>query len=94
MANHPSALKRAKQNEMRRLRNSSMKSRIKTVVKKYQQTVEAGSIEAAGPALRQAASLIDRAGSKGILHARTASRKISRLSKKLHKLSDQAASKA
>jgi small subunit ribosomal protein S20 len=70
-----------------------MKSRIKTVVKKYQATVEAGSIETAGPALRQAASLIDRAGSKGILHARTASRKISRLSKKLQALADPAASK-
>lgn len=91
MANHPSALKRAKQNKVRRLKNASMKSRIKTKVKQYLQTVEASSQETASPALVQAVSLIDRASSKGILHQRTASRKISRLSKKLNKISGQPA---
>lgn len=94
MANHPSALKRAKQNKVRRLRNASMKSRIKTGVKQYLQTLEAPSSESAQPALIQAVSLIDRAGSKGILHQRTASRKISRLSKKLNKLSGQTTAQA
>jgi len=91
LANHPSALKRAKQNKVRRLKNASMKSRIKTKVKQYLQTVEASSQETASPALVQAVSLIDRASSKGILHQRTASRKISRLSKKLNKISGQPA---
>ncbi|OGP51366.1 MAG: 30S ribosomal protein S20 [Deltaproteobacteria bacterium RBG_13_43_22] len=91
MANHPSALKRAKQNKVRRLKNASMKSRIKTKVKQYLQTVGASSQETASPALVQAVSLIDRASSKGILHQRTASRKISRLSKKLNKISGQPA---
>ncbi|MGA3085371.1 MAG: 30S ribosomal protein S20 [Thermodesulfobacteriota bacterium] len=94
MANHPSALKRAKQNKVRRLRNASLKSKIKTKVKKYLQTLEASSQEPAHPALIQAVSLIDRAGSKGILHQRTASRKISRLSKKLNKISGQPAAQA
>ncbi|MBA4392426.1 MAG: 30S ribosomal protein S20 [Desulfobacca sp.] len=94
MANHPSALKRAKQNKIRNGRNASVKSRIKTGVKQYLQTLEASSQESAKPALIQVTSLIDKAGSKGVLHPRTASRKISRLSKKLHKLSGQTAAQA
>ena len=85
MANHPSALKRAKQNKIRRSRNASVKSMIKTGIKQYLQTLEAPSQKSSPAALIQAVSLIDQAGSKGILHRRTASRKISRLSKKLNK---------
>jgi small subunit ribosomal protein S20 len=94
LANHPSALKRAKQNKVRRLRNTSMKSKIKTGVKQFLQTLESSSPESTQPALIQAVSLIDRAGSKGILHRRTVSRKISRLSKKLNKISGQSAVQA
>jgi small subunit ribosomal protein S20 len=92
LANHPSAVKRAKQNKQRRLRNVSLKSRIKTTVKKVQKSLETGALESARPALVQAVSLIDRAGAKGIIHRRTASRKISRLSKKLHRSSAGASS--
>jgi small subunit ribosomal protein S20 len=91
LANHPSALKRAKQNKVRKVKNASVKSRIRTKVKQYLQTLEGSSPEASKPALIQVTSLIDKAGSKGVLHPRTASRKISRLSKKLHKLSGTAA---
>ncbi|MEW6185555.1 MAG: 30S ribosomal protein S20 [Thermodesulfobacteriota bacterium] len=94
MANHPSALKRAKQNKVRRLKNAGMKSQIKTKVKQYLQTLDASSQESAAPALVQAVSLIDRAANKGVLHQRTASRKISRLSKKLNKLSGQTATQS
>jgi small subunit ribosomal protein S20 len=94
LANHPSALKRAKQNKVRQLRNTSVKSRIKTKVKQYLQALEASPQESAAPTLIEAVSLIDRAGSKGILHPRTVSRKISRLSKKLNKISGQSAAPA
>ena len=94
MANHPSALKRAKQNKVRHLRNASVKSRIKTKVKQYLQTLEASPEASTSPALIEAVSLINRASSKGILHPRTASRKISRLSKKLNKISGQPAAQA
>ena len=87
MANHISALKRAKQNKVRRSRNTSTKSKIKTGIKHYLQVLEAPAGASARPALNQAISLIDRAGAKGVLHRRTASRKISRLTKKLNKLS-------
>jgi small subunit ribosomal protein S20 len=72
----------------------SMKSKIKTGVKQFLQTLESPSPESTQPALIQAVSLIDRAGSKGILHRRTVSRKISRLSKKLNKISSQSAVQA
>ena len=94
MANHPSALKRAKQNEVRRLRNASMKSKIKTKVKNYLQVLNTGSQESTSPVMNEAVSLIDRASSKGILHPRTASRKISRLAKKINKLSEKPAPQA
>jgi small subunit ribosomal protein S20 len=71
-----------------------MKSKIKTGVKQFLQTLESASPESTQPALIQAVSLIDRAGSKGILHRRTVSRKISRLSKKLNKISGQSAVQA
>ena len=85
MANHASALKRDKQSRIRRLRNAGAKSRIKTAVKKLEASLDQWPAESARPLLIQAVSLIDRAGSKGVLHARNASRKISRLSKKAHK---------
>ena len=94
MANHPSALKRAKQNKVRHLRNASMKSKIKTKVKQYLEVLNASPEESASPALVEAVSLIDRASSKGILHPRTASRKISRLSKKISKISGKPAVQA
>jgi small subunit ribosomal protein S20 len=94
LANHPSALKRAKQNKIHRLRNAAIKSRIKTGVKQYLQTLEGSSPESAGPVLTKAASLIDQAASKGVLHPRTASRKISRLSKKLNRVPAKAAGQA
>jgi small subunit ribosomal protein S20 len=91
LANHPSALKRVKQSQARRLRNVSTKSLVKTTIKKFYQVLETGTVESARPALIQAMAQIDRAASKGVVHPRTASRKISRLSKKLHRHSAQPA---
>ena len=85
MANHASALKRDRQSRLRRLRNAGAKSRIKTAVKKLEQSLDSGAAESARPLLIQAVSLIDRASSKGVLHPRNASRKISRLAKRAHK---------
>lgn len=81
MANHKSAVKRARQNEIRRLRNKSMKTRTKNVTKSVRQAVNEKSIEAARSELDSAKSVIDRAAKKGVIHKNTAARKISRLSK-------------
>ncbi len=81
MANHKSAVKRARQNEIRRLRNRSVKTRVKSVVKQVRQATAENSAEAANSNLITAQSVIDKAAKKGILHKRTAARKISRLNK-------------
>lgn len=81
MANHKSAVKRARQNEIRRLRNRSVKTRVKSIVKQVRQATAENSAEAANSNLVTAQSVIDKAAKKGILHKRTAARKISRLNK-------------
>ena len=87
MATHKSAIKRAKQSEVRRQRNRAVKTRVKSVVKDVRTAVANKSVEEAQAALRDAIPIIDRAASKGTLHQRTAARKISRLSKQVHALS-------
>jgi small subunit ribosomal protein S20 len=84
LANHASALKRARQNETRKLRNRMVKTRIKNVVKSVRQAVETQSPEAATTTLNQAKSMLAKAAKKGVIHKKNASRKISRLSKLAH----------
>ena len=81
MANHKSALKRARQNEKRRLRNKSTKTRIKNIVKGVRFSASEKSEKAVLSELNTAKSIIDKAAKKGVIHKKTASRKISRLSR-------------
>jgi small subunit ribosomal protein S20 len=82
LANHKSALKRARQNETRRLRNKSSKSTVKNTVKELRTAANGKeNKESAVKRLDTAKSVIDKAAKKGIIHKRTAARKISRLSK-------------
>ena len=81
MANHKSAMKRARQNEIRRMRNKDTKTRVKGVVKAVRQAVAENATEDIGKKLDSAKSIIDVAAKKGMIHKKTASRKISRLTK-------------
>ena len=81
MANHKSALKRARQNELSRLRNKAVKTRVKSIVKDVRFSVEESSNGDVTAKLIAAQTLIDKASKKGVLHKKTAARKISRLSK-------------
>ena len=81
MANHKSALKRARQNELRRLRNKSTKTRIKGVVKEVRTSIGDSADKNTLAKLNVAQSTIDKASKKGVIHKRTAARKISRLMK-------------
>lgn len=81
MANHKSALKRARQNKIRQMRNKTYKTRIKNIVKAVRAAVTENSSETALTDLNTAKSIIDKASKKGIIHKNTAARKISRLSK-------------
>ena len=80
MANHKSAKKRAKQNLVRRQRNRSVKTTLKTLEKKVRAAKAAGD-DAAVELMRQNQSALQKASQKGIIHKKTASRKISRLSR-------------
>ena len=81
MANHKSAIKRARQNEIRRLRNKAVKTRIKSIVKDVRSSAGEASGEEKKVKLNAAQSVIDKASKKGVIHKRTAARKISRLTK-------------
>jgi small subunit ribosomal protein S20 len=87
LANHNSAIKRARQNEKRRIRNKSTKTRIKNIVKSARQSVSEKSYEAARAELDIAKSIIDNSAKKGVIHRKTASRKISRLSRLINTIS-------
>ncbi len=80
MANHKSALKRAKQNEVKRIRNKATKSAMKTAVKKVLAARDQEA-ENTPELLQHAQSVIAKASKKGILHKNTAARKISKLTK-------------
>jgi len=81
LANHKSAIKRARQNELRHLRNKSVKTRIKTIVKDIRSAAAGTSSEDMSAKINAAQSAIDKASKKSVIHKRTAARKISRLTK-------------
>jgi len=81
LANHKSALKRARQNELSRLRNKAVKTRVKSIVKDVRVSAEESSNGDVKAKLIAAQTLIDKASKKGVIHKKTAARKISRLSK-------------
>ncbi|MBL0701239.1 MAG: 30S ribosomal protein S20 [Desulfosarcina sp.] len=81
MANHKSAVKRAAQNEKKRLRNKSIRTRIKNVTKNVQLIIKEKSGDEVAAILTRAQSVIDNAAKKGVIHKNTAARKISRLYK-------------
>lgn len=87
MANHKSAIKKMRQDEVRRLRNKAYRTRYKTVVKAVETAIKQGNIDAAKEAFQAAVSMIDRIASKGVIHKNKAARKKSRLAKKINTLS-------
>ncbi len=86
MANHKSAIKRDRQSKVRRLRNRINKSRMKTAIRRIEEALVAGSEEQAQEALKIAVPIIQKTASKGTVHQKTASRKISRLTKRVNRM--------
>ncbi len=86
MANIKSAKKRIKVIEKKTLQNKMVKSQMKTATKKVVAAANAADKAAAKETLINAMSTIDKARSKGVLHRKTASRKIARLSKLVNKV--------
>jgi len=82
LANHKSALKRHRQSIAQRLRNRSQRSAMKNTVKKLHTAIEANDKDAVRMTLVNATSIIAKTATKGIIHSNTASRTISRLTKR------------
>ena len=87
MANHKSAIKRNRQNEVRSARNRGLRTQIKSHTKKVLTAVEEKNAEEAQKSLKEATTIIAKVASKGVLHSRAASRKISGLTKTVNQLS-------
>lgn len=85
MAHHKSAEKRARQGERARLRNNMRKTRVKGLIKEVHRVASEGSPEEAQQVLIKTIRTIDKAASHGTFLKKTASRKIARLSRFVHK---------
>jgi small subunit ribosomal protein S20 len=90
LANHKSAIKRAKQNELRRIRNRARRTRMKHAIRGLEEALASHNHEEATSRLREAISVIDKTASKGVIHKNHASRKISRLTQKVNTLAPSA----
>ncbi|MBU6474321.1 MAG: 30S ribosomal protein S20 [Alphaproteobacteria bacterium] len=86
MAMHKSAKTRIRRNARRNVLNTARRSGTRTAIKKVDEAVKAGDYAAAMEALKNAQPEIQRSAGKGLLHKRTASRKISRLSARVKTL--------
>jgi small subunit ribosomal protein S20 len=83
MANHFSALKRARQTERRTTRNRANTSRLRTQLRELREAIGKGDKAAAEQMYRETVSVLDKAIQKGTLHSNTASRYKSRLGKRV-----------
>jgi small subunit ribosomal protein S20 len=86
VANHPSAEKRNRQRITKTARNRTVASTVRTLVKRVRDAITAKDKAAAKKALVSAIRAIDKASTKGVVHVKTASRTVSRLSAQVHKL--------
>jgi small subunit ribosomal protein S20 len=86
VANHPSAEKRNRQRLKRTLRNRTVSSAVRTLVKHVRTALHAKDKAAATTALKHAIVALDKAATKGVVHPKAASRTVSRLSSQVHLL--------
>jgi small subunit ribosomal protein S20 len=87
MANHVSALKRARQTERRTTVNRTNKSRLRTAIRRFREALATGNPETAATVYRETVSALDKSVQKGVLHKNTASRYKSRLNARLKAMS-------
>jgi len=87
MANTPQAQKRARQAAARNKHNASMRSMMRTSIKRVRQAIEAGDQDAANEVFRKTCSIIDRVADKNIIHKNKAARHKSRLAQAIKAMS-------
>ena len=86
MANIKSQIKRIRTNEAARMRNKSVKSSVKTAIRKFREAAEAGEKDKAIELMRSASKALDKAASKGVIHANQAANKKSAMAQRANKL--------
>jgi small subunit ribosomal protein S20 len=86
MANIKSQIKRNRTNEAARLRNKAVKSELKTAVRRFREAADSGDGAAATTALRSASKLLDKAASKGVIHANQAANRKSAMAVRVKSL--------
>ena len=86
MANIKSQIKRIRTNEAARMRNKSVKSSVKTAIRKFREAADAGDKAKAAELLRDASRKLDKAVSKGVIHANQAANKKSAMAVLANKL--------
>jgi small subunit ribosomal protein S20 len=89
VANIKSQIKRIKTNEKARLRNKSVKSSLKTAVRKFREAADSGDAAAAQAAATAASRQLDKAASKGVIHANQAANRKSAMAKKAAQLASK-----
>jgi len=92
LANHKSALKKARQSEAARLRNMFHKSRAKSAVKEVRTHLSENDPEKAKETLKHTVSILQKTASKGVIHKKKAARKISRLARAVNQAAARASS--
>ncbi len=86
MANIKSQIKRIRTNEAARLRNKSVKSSLRTAVRSFREAAEAGDKDKASTAFTHASRQLDKAVSKGVIHANQAANKKSAMAQRANAL--------
>lgn len=82
MANIKSQIKRNRQNERRRVRNKSVKSALRTAVRRFREAADSGDTERAQVLLRDASRSLDKAASKGVIHRNQAANRKSAMARR------------
>ena len=82
MANIKSQIKRNRQNELARERNKSVRSALKTSIRRFQEAADAGKTDEAQAAAREVGKKLDKAASKGVIHKNQAANRKSSIFKK------------
>jgi small subunit ribosomal protein S20 len=86
VANIKSQIKRIKTNEKARQRNKSVKSSVKTAIRRFREAAEAGEKDKALELMRDASRKLDKAAGKGVIHANQAANKKSAMAKRANQI--------
>jgi small subunit ribosomal protein S20 len=84
VANIKSQIKRVKTNEKRRQRNKSVKSSVRTAIRRFREAVEAGDTEKITEQQRSAARALDKAATKGVIHRNQAANKKAAMARRVN----------